>query len=305
MKILYLKYNESNVSSIIQIIINWFLNIFNKIKDYYKNQIILINDEESESNYNILEENKIEQKLKKNEISTKANEANKENKGNNTDEYEIDENQANNFIVILEKNKFIKKLYGILTVILNSSIAKAKYYNNNIIENIYDIITEYIKIKPKEIEYFLEEEKNQRKIITILITSQVPKIRKSSMNFIKKLLDIIKEKNNNANIKQEDKIDIQSPLLICYFGELISEEVYYEEFYELYNYLLNIDTVKPDTIPIDKIIEKTLDHLYNYYINMKNANINLDNDSEKENLEKINNKIKYNLYILNCYYKQK
>ena len=294
--------NESNVSSIIQIIINWFLNIFNKIKDYYKNQIILINDEESESNYNILEENKIEQKLKKNEISTKANEANKENKANNTDEYEIDENQANNFIAILEKNKFIKKLYGILTVILNSSIAKAKYYNNNIIENIYDIITEYIKIKPKEIEYFLEEEKNQRKIITILITSQVPKIRKSSMNFIKKLLDIIKEKNNNANIKQEDKIDIQSPLLICYFGELISEEVYYEEFYELYNYLLNIDTVKPDTIPIDKIIEKTLDHLYNYYINMKNANINLDNDSEKENLEKINNKIKYNLYILNCFY---
>lgn len=154
--------NESNVSSIIQIIINWFLNIFNKIKDYYKNQIILINDEESESNYNILEENKIEQKLKKNEISTKANEANKENKGNNTDEYEIDENQANNFIIILEKNKFIKKLYGILTVILNSSIAKAKYYNNNIIENIYDIITEYIKIKPKEIEYFLEEEKPKK-----------------------------------------------------------------------------------------------------------------------------------------------
>ena len=69
--------NEINYSEIIQIIINVFLNIFKKVSEVNKNIINLMNEEESESNFNILEENKIEQKIKKNEILNKENSNNK------------------------------------------------------------------------------------------------------------------------------------------------------------------------------------------------------------------------------------
>ena len=63
--------NEINISGIILIIINWFLNIFHKISDLNKNKLNQMNqmtDEESESNYNILEENKKKKKKKHNEM---------------------------------------------------------------------------------------------------------------------------------------------------------------------------------------------------------------------------------------------
>ena len=288
--------NEMNYAEIIKIIINWFLSLFNKISERNKNIINLINEEESESNFNILEENKIENKLKKNEISTKEDNSKEEDFG----QYEIDDLQINNFIKILENNKFVIMLYNILTVVLNLTSILIRGEKAKIIKNIYDIIIGYIDIKPKDVNYIIEEESNKRKMVTILMSFKEINIRKSTINFFKNLLDKIKEKNNNANIKGEDKIDIQSKLLNCYYGELISDEVYYEEFYELYNYLINIDTVKPEIIPIDKIIENLMNYTINFYINSNK--IIEENKSEKENMDKIYNKLKYNLYILNCFY---
>ena len=99
--------NEINQAEIIKIIINWFLSLFNKISEKNKNIINLINEEESESNFNILEENKIENKLKKNEISSKADNSNKNGDEEDFGQYEIDDLQTNNFIKILENNKFV------------------------------------------------------------------------------------------------------------------------------------------------------------------------------------------------------
>ena len=291
--------NESNYSEIIQIIINWFLNIFNKISTQNKNIINIINEEESDSNFNILEENKIEHKQKKNENSNKET-INNTIKDDDFGEYEIDEDESISFIQILENNKFIIMLYDILIVVFNFSTIQTKFDKKKIIKNIYDILIEYIEIKPKDVHIFLEEEQKKRKLVTILISSKESEIRKITLNFLKNLLDKIKEKNNNANIKKEDIIDIQSILLKSYYEELISEEVYFQEFYELYNYLINIYTVKQGIIPIDKIIEKLMDYIYNFYINSKK--IQEENINDKENLDKIFNKLKYNLYILNCFY---
>ena len=295
--------NEINISGIILIIINWFLNIFHKISDLNKNKLNQMNqmtDEESESNYNILEENKIEQKQKHNEM--KKNNINEIIREDDFGEYDINETQVNNFIQTLEKNKFIIVLYNILNLVDFFSVIQTKFEKRKIIKNVYNIIIEYIQIKPKEVQCLLDEEKTKRKIVNILLLSKDSDLRKSSMNFIKELLDKIKIKNNEANIKEEDKIDVQSQLLKYYFNDLISEEVYFEEFYELYNYLINFDTVKPQTIPIDQIIDKLLDYLYFFYINSKKNGISKDNKIDKENTEKINNKLKYNLYILNCFY---
>ena len=52
-------------------------------------------DEESESNYNILEENKIEQKQKHNEM--KINNINEIIREDDFGEYDINETQVNNF----------------------------------------------------------------------------------------------------------------------------------------------------------------------------------------------------------------
>ena len=292
--------NEINQAEIIKIIINWFFSLFNKISEKNKNIINLINEEESESNFNILEENKIENKLKKNEISSKADNSNKNGDEEDFGQFEIDDLQTNNFIKILENNKFVIMLYNILSVVLNFTNILIKGDKAKIIKNIYDIIIDYIDIKPKDVNYIIEEEINKRKLVTILISLKEINIRKSTIKFFKDLLDKIKEKNNNANIKDEDKIDIQSKLLNCYYSELISDEVYYEQFYELYNYLINIDTVKPEIIPIDKIIENLMNYIINFYINSNK--IIEENKSEKENMDKIYNKLKYNLYILNCFY---
>ena len=297
--------NEINISGIILIILNWFLNIFHKISDLNKNKLNQMNqmtDEESESNYNILEENKIEQKQKHNEMLTNANNANEIIKEDDFGEYDINGTQVNNFIQTLEKNKFIIVLYNILNLVDFFTVIQSRIEKRKIIKNIYNIIIEYIQIKPKEVQCLLDEEKNKRKIVNILLSSKDSDLRKSSLNFIKELLDKIKNKNNEANIKEEEKIDVQSQLLKYYFNDLISEEVYFEEFYELYNYLINFDTVKPQAIPIDQIIDKLLDYLYLFYINSKKNEISKDNKIDKENTEKINNKLKYNLYILNCFY---
>ena len=293
--------NEINVSGIILIIINWFVNIFNKISELNKNKNNQMNDDESESNFNILEENKIEQKQKQNEISKNSNDFNNI-RDDDFGEYEINEAQVNNFIITLENNKFILKLYNIFNLVENFTVILTKLDRRKIIKNIYAIIIQYIQIKPKDVQYFIDEEKTKRKIVNILLSTKDTDLRKSSMNFIKDLLNTIKIKNNEANIKEEEKIDVQSQLLKCYFENLISEEVYFGEFYELYNYLINIDTVKPETIPIDQIIDKLLDYLYSFYINSKNAELNTNATTDKENIEKRNNKLKYNFYILNCFY---
>ena len=260
-----------------------------------------MNDDESESNFNILEENKIEQKQKQNEISKNSNDFNNI-RDDDFGEYEINEAQVNNFIITLENNKFILKLYNIFNLVENFTVILTKLDRRKIIKNIYAIIIQYIQIKPKDVQYFIDEEKTKRKIVNILLSTKDTDLRKSSMNFIKDLLNTIKIKNNEANIKEEEKIDVQSQLLKCYFENLISEEVYFGEFYELYNYLINIDTVKPETIPIDQIIDKLLDYLYSFYINSKNAELNTNATTDKENIEKRNNKLKYNFYILNCFY---
>ena len=48
------------------------------------------------------------------------------------------------------------------------------------------------------------------------------------------------------------------------------------------------------------MIEKLLDYIYNFYTTFKK--INEDNAKDQENLDKIYNKLAYNLYILNCFY---
>ena len=295
--------NENNNSHIVYIIIIWFLNIFDKISQNEAFKEKIFNDDDSNSNFNIIEENKIEHRNKKMEICTNENNNannNKKEEEDKSDKYTLEINDINTFLFILEKNNFVVTLYSILSEILNFKSFKAKLERRYTIDNIYKILIQYFDIKPNEVYAFLEEEKNKKIILNILISLKEDAVRKSTMNFIKNLLDKIKQKNNNANIKEEDKIDVQSYLLNIYFGEIISEEVHYEEFYEVYNYLINIETVKPQTIPIDKIIEKFVDYLYNYYINSKN---NLEeNNSDKEKIMKITNKLKYNLYILNCFY---
>ena len=81
-------------------------------------------------------------------------------------------------------------------------------------------------------------------------------------------------------------------MLQYYYPYLISEEIYFEQFYELYNYLINIKQVESNVINIQEIISKIFEYLYKFYIDNKNNDLELD---------KIKNKIKYNFYILSCF----
>ena len=276
--------NQNNYSRIIYIIVNWFSKIFKKIESIKnKNNI---NNTASESiiidNDNTKEEENKKNEEKKEEVYGK---------------FEIIENEADNFLEILEKNNFISFFYHILGISLEF---KDKTEKRIIISNIYGILIIYLGIKSKDIIHLLEEEKKIKKIYNILILSEDIHIRKSAQFFIKKLLEIVdsskqnetKDNNNNNN---ETNIDIQSFLLNYFYPELISDEVYPEEFYQLIIYLINYKEIKPNTIPIDKIIEKFLNYIYEIKNNTNNINNN-----DYESILKIQNKIKNNLYILNC-----
>ena len=267
------KKSEIIYSQIIDIIINFFKKILTKIKELNKNKDKSDNKNNINENLNI---DKIKEENEKKQILF--------------GEFEFEENEGDNFIIILSKNNFVSLFYNILSVVLELSKAQTKVTKKNIIKNIYDILINYIEIIPNDINQFLEEENKHKKILTILTSENEIDIRKSSLNFIKKLIDILRPKNNESN---ENKNDIQSYLLYYYYPNLISDEIYHEEFYELYYYLFNLETLKSNKIEIDKIIEKFFDNLYDFYI--KNEN-NKDNNDDKS--EQIKNKLKYNLYIL-------
>ena len=71
-----------------------------------------------------------------------------------------------------------------------------------------------------------------------------------------------------------------------------------DEIYKLYDYLFNCDSLNLDIVPIDKIIDKFFDNLCEFNFNdckEKKANGN------EHQLDDNENKIKYNLYILNSF----
>ena len=301
---------QINYSKIIYIIINWFLKIFTKISDLIKNKNYMnINNDnntisDSGSNFNII--------IDKEECKNNENNDNNDNKDNNNNkeddiygEFIIIENDANNFIQILTSNNFICLIYKILGIVLDFTKLQVQDEKKKIIQSIYEILVEYLQIKQIDIIQFLEEEKKTKKLENILMSCKETEIRKSTLNFIKNLMDNIKLKNEsepNDTNKTENKFDIQSNLLQIYTPDLISDEVYCDEFYELYNYLINFEIVKTSVIPVDKIIEKFLNDLYNFYMKCQNINVineeNNDKNNNKEQLEKVKSKMEYNLYVL-------
>jgi hypothetical protein len=92
-------------------------------------------------------------------------------------------------------------------------------------------------------------------------------------------------------------------LLNIYYPYLLSNDdddayTYKDEIYKLYDYLFNCDLLNLDIVPIDKIIYKFFDNLYEFNFNdckEKKANSNEHQLNDNEN------KIKYNLYILNSF----
>ena len=271
------EFNQYNYTKIISIIINWLEKIFIKIKENNSSKETNIN--ESGSNFNIIIDNN--------------NTTEEKQKNKNTESvdirFELEESQGNNFIEILAKNNFIHSIYTILGIVLEFIKGKEE---NLIIKCIYNILIGYLEIKTNDINIFLEEEKQQKIILKVLISSlenDKIEIRKSSIDFFKELMNVTKQFKEEENI-----VDIQSFLLTCYYPELISGEIYSEEFYEIYNFLINFERIKPNTIPMDEMIDKFLGNIFDFYLN----NQNLDNNPE--NLEKIKNNIKYNLYILCC-----
>ena len=283
--------NQINYSQIISILVNWFLKIFSKIKDLIKNK----NDnkiDESGSNFNIIIDN---EESKNSDNSNIENNKNEETYG----EFEIEENEEINFLNILTKNQFVKLFYNILGIVLKFNKLEIKTAKKEIIKYIYSILLDYLQIIPNNVIEFLEEENKLKINENILLLSKEKDIIKSTFDFIKNLLENININNQNKDnsINQnEDNIDIQCNLLKCYYPELNSEEIYNEEFYELYNYLLNFEMIKSDKIPIDKIISKILDKIYEYYVNSKN--INKNDNTNKQKLAKLKEKLPYSLYIL-------
>ena len=265
------KNTEINNSVIIEIVINFFTKIFDKLDTKIK----------------------IKNGKEENNIDTNENEAKNINDIENKEElfgkFDIEEKDGYNFIEILSKNNFISLIYKVIKISLEFSRAQTKLRKKKIIKNIYDIIIEYTKIIPNDISQFLEEENKSKILLSILTKEPEIDIRKQSLDFIINLISVSKTEQNN---KIDNNINIQSSLLDYYYENLISDEIYNEEFYELYNYLFNLDELKPNTLEIDKIIEKFLDNLYDFYVKNQNQN---ENNSFKE---QIKNKLKYNLYIL-------
>ena len=250
--------SEKNYFDIINLFMNYFKIIFSEISELIK----------VENQNNIINEN--------------------ENVNKSSLRFDFEAKDMKIFIQILSENNFISYVYKIF-----SNITLSKYQNNSkktIIENIFDIALKFLKLNPKEVEQLLNEEKESKSLLTILISEKDLEIRKLTLDFIKKLISELNIKNND-----DYKINIQTLLLQYYYPYLISEEIYYEQFYELYNYLFNFKQVESNIINIQEIISKIFEYLYTFYTNKKNSNIS-DVD-----LRKIKNKIKYNLYILSCF----
>ena len=216
-------------------------------------------------------------KLIKKNSENIINESEKENK-----KFDIKEKDINTFIEILSKNNFINYIYRLFTNITELNKLRKKI----IIKNIFEITLNYLRINREDIERLLNEEKDSKKILNILILEKEEDIRKEAFDFLKELINEFKIKD-----KEDDKIDVQSIILQYYYPYLISEEVYFEQFYELFNYLFNLKQVKLKIINIQEIISKILEYIYVFYINNNNK-------ISDDNIGKIKNKIKYNLYIL-------
>ena len=294
------KKEQINYSKIIYIIINWFLKIFTKISDLIKNKNYQNSNNDNKtisdsgSNFNIIIEN---EECKNNENNNKDNNKEEDIYG----EFEIIENDSNNFIQILTSTNFVNLFYKIIGIVLDFTKLQIQDKKKKIIQNIYDILVEYLQIKQIDIVKFIDEEKKTKKLENILMSYKENEIRKSTLNFIKNLMDNLKNENELNDNNYENDLDIQTNLLQIYIPELISDEKYCDEFYELFNYLINFEIVKTSIIPLDKIIEKFLNDLFNFYINCQNPNIikeNKEKNNIKELLEKAKNKIEYNLYIL-------
>ena len=260
---------------IIDIFVNYFKKIFAKIAKINKNNT----------------ENKININYSKK----------KEDKEDIYGEFDIQEKDINNFIKILTKNNFVNLIYNILEVVifrLNKEHIqiKSKTKKKNITQNIYDILIDYLKISPNDIKTFLEEEKKNKIILKILTSEKEEVLRKHSLDFLKNLNIELKSYNDNS-------FNIQSSLLNIYYPYLLSNDdddayTYKDEIYKLYDYLFNCDSLNLDIVPIDKIIDKFFDNLCEFNFNdckekKANANEHQLNDNE--------NKIKYNLYILNSF----
>ena len=242
---------------------NDFSQIFDILMNYLKKifaKIIIINEKKAENkiNENISEKNE-----------------------NDYGEFDIEEKDINNFIKILTDNNFVNLIYNILGVVIlifQSNKTQIKSIKKNIILNIYFILTNYIKISPNDIHKFLEEEKTNKIFLNILTSEKEEDIRKNTLDFIIGLT------YNNNNLS------VQSILLNIYYPNLISNEVYLynEELFKLYDHLFNWKSLDLNIVPIDKLIDKFFDNLYEF--------------SKIEQLNNNKNKIKYNLYILNSFY---
>ena len=285
---------QISYSKFIYIIINWFLKIFTKIIDLIKNKKNTNNNiDDSGSNFNIITDN----------------EESKNNENANEDvygEFEILENDINNFIEILTKCNFVSSIYGILGVVLEFKKMQIQTEKKNIIKNLFEILVDYLQIKPKEIIQFLEQEEKLKQIEKIMMFSQEIEIRKSTLNFIKSLMENVKlnstdEEESKDNNKAKN-INIQIFLLQIITPKIISDEIYYEEFYELYNYLINCQIIKTKDFNIEQIITKFFFDFYNFYIHSKNINSEIKENNDNEQLEKIKSKMEFNLYVLCSFY---
>ena len=205
-------------------------------------------------------------------------------------EFNVEEKDMNIFLDILSKNNFIINIYKIFSNITELSKFQYNLLKKTILNNIFDITLDYLEIIPKDVEQLLNEEKESKSLLTVLILGKEVEERKLTLDFLKRLII----EHNTKNII-ENNIDIQSSIIKFYYPYLISEEVYYEQFYELYDYLFNLKQIDPKIINIQEIISKIFQHIHLFYSDYKSANIT------KENLNKNKNKIKYNLYILSCF----
>ena len=246
---------------------NNYLDIINIFLNYFKKIFVHIIEINKQPKNNIINENEIKEK--------------KEN-----EKFDMKEEDIYIFLEILSKNNFLIYIYKIFSNITELSKYQYTFVKKTIIKNIFNITLDYLKIIPKEVELFLNEEKNFKKILTILILEKEEEIRKHTLDFLKKLINKHKDDKN---------IDIQLMIMQCYYPYLISEEVYFEQFYELYDYLFNLRQVKSDEINIQEIISKLFQHIYLFYSNYKNP------DNSNDNINKNKKKIEYNLYILACF----
>ena len=296
----HLKIDENeqvNYSKIISIIINWFMKIFDRISDLTKNKNISKNNtvEDSDSNFNILIDNE----------ECKNNEHNEDIKEEIYGEFSILENDANIFIEILNKNNFVGALYGILGVVLDFTKYQIQNEKKSIVKNICDILLQYLKIKQNDVMQILEEEKKIKKIELVLMSYKDNEIRKNVLDFMKNLMENTKSNkiDDEINHTESNANKIEVLLLNLYANEIVSDEIYSEELYEFYNFLINFEIIKANEFPFNKIIEKFLNDLYIFYINSINKE---DKDNKiNEQLKKMENKLEYALYILcsfNPYY---